>query len=205
MHREVLTPEIHMQKSAATFVFATLALIGASIVSAQQPAPKVPGSRISPHETVSQVFDGKRDNRIVITYGRPYSKDPKTGEIRKVWGTLVPHGKVWRTGSDEATTLTAQVDFSLGGTALSAGAYTLDLQPEADGSAKLIVGKRLGSWGVPYNGANSEVARIDMKKSEVADRVDQFTIKIDKDPAGGGVLTATWENTQYSLPIAIKK
>ena len=54
-------------------------------------------------------------------------------------------------------------------------------------------------------GAASEVARIDLKKSAVADRVDQFTIKIDKDPAGGGVLTATWENTQYSAAIASKK
>ena len=196
-----------MQKSIATFVVVFVALFGASLSNAQQPAPKAaaPAGRVSPHETVSQVFDGRRDNRIVLTYGRPYSKDPKTGEIRKVWGTLVPYGKVWRMGSDEATTLTAQVDFSLGGTALSAGAYTLDLQPEADGSAKLIVGKRLGSWGIPYNGAASEVARIDLKKSAVADRVDQFTIKIDKDPAGGGVLTATWENTQYSAAIAIKK
>ena len=78
--------------------------------------------RISPHETISTVIDG---NRVTIVYGRPYSKDPKTGEIRKIWGGLVPYGKVWRTGSDEATLLITQQPIELGGATIPAGAYTL--------------------------------------------------------------------------------
>ena len=53
----------------------------------------------SPHETTSAVIDG---NRVTIVYGRPYTKNPKTGEARKIWGGLVAYGKVWRTGADEA-------------------------------------------------------------------------------------------------------
>ena len=61
--------------------------------------------RISPHETVSKVIDG---NRVMIVYGRPYTKDPTTGQNRKIWGELVPYGEVWRTGADEATLLITQ-------------------------------------------------------------------------------------------------
>ena len=51
--------------------------------------------RVSPHETISTVIDG---NRIMIVYGRPYTKSPRGGEERKIWGALVPYGKVWRLG-----------------------------------------------------------------------------------------------------------
>src|SRR5690242_794256 len=101
--------------------------------------------RVSPHETVSAVIDG---TRVTVTYGRPYTKDPKTGEARKIWGGLVPFGKVWRTGADEATTLIAQKPITIGGTAVPAGAYTLFTLPAEDGSAKLIVNKQVGQWGI---------------------------------------------------------
>lgn len=173
--------------------------------AASAPAPKVASTGgTSPHETISQTFDGRRDTRVMVVYGRPYSKSPKTGELRKIWGELVPFGKVWRMGSDEATLFLTQQPIDLGGTSLPAGAYTLDLQPEADGSAKLIVGKRLGHWGVPYS-PDTEVARIQMKKDATSSQVDQFTMALERNPAGGGVLKASWENVQYSVPFTIKK
>ncbi len=33
--------------------------------------------RTSPHETISTVIDG---SRVTVVYGRPYTKDPRTGE-----------------------------------------------------------------------------------------------------------------------------
>src|ERR1035438_9154870 len=61
--------------------------------------------RTSPHETTGAVIDGCR---VTVVYGRPYTKDPHSGEARKIWGGLVPYGKVWRTGADEATLLITQ-------------------------------------------------------------------------------------------------
>src|SRR5476649_1075231 len=91
--------------------------------------------RISPHETISAVVDG---NRVTIVYGRPYTKDPKTGGPRKIWGGLVPYGKIWRTGADEATLLITQKPIVFGDTTIPAGAYTLFTLPQEDGTAKLI-------------------------------------------------------------------
>src|ERR1039457_1770046 len=149
--------------------------------------------RISPHETISSAIDG---NKVTIVYGRPYSKDPKSGEVRNIWGTLVPYGKVWRTGADEATLLTTEQPVVLGGTNISAGTYSLFTLPAADGTAKLIVNKRTGQWGIPYNEqseATNELARIDLKKDMLDKTVDQFTMAIEPSPAGGG-LKMMWEN-----------
>jgi hypothetical protein len=151
--------------------------------------------RVSPHETVNGTVG---DAKIIIVYGRPYSKDPKSGEKRKIWGGLVPYGKVWRLGADEATLLTTDKDITIGGTAVAAGTYSLYLWPEQAG-AKLIVNKQTGQWGTKYD-EKQDLARIDLKKEAAAKSVDQFTIAVD-----GSTLKLTWEDTQYSAALAAKK
>ena len=163
--------------------------------------------RISPHETISTVVEG---NRVMVVYGRPYTRDPKTGDARKIWGGLVPYGKIWRTGADEATLLITQKPIELGGATLQAGAYTLWTLP-AEGGAKLIINKQIGQWGENTRDPKQvydealDVARIDLKKDALKEPVDQFTMSIEANPAGGGVLKLTWENAQYSTPFKIKK
>jgi hypothetical protein len=157
--------------------------------------------RVSPHETISAVIDG---NRVTVVYGRPYTKDPKSGDNRKIWGGLVPFGKVWRTGADEATLLITQKPIVMGGTTIPAGAYTLFTLPADSGSAKLIVSKQLGQWGLQYD-EKQDLARIDLKKGAVEKPVDQFTMAVAKDSAGGGLLKLMWENTEFSVPFTVQK
>jgi hypothetical protein len=157
--------------------------------------------RVSPHETVSAVIDG---NRVTVTYGRPYTKDPKTGEPRKIWGGLVPYGKVWRTGADEATTLITQKPLLFGDTTIPAGAYTLFTLPQEDGTAKLIVNKQLGQWGLQYD-EKQDLARIDLKKDALEKPLDQLAIAVTKNPAGGGMLKIMWEDTQFSAAFTVPK
>ena len=156
--------------------------------------------RVSPHETVSAVIDG---SRVIVTYGRPYTKDPKTGEPRKIWGGLVPYGKVWRTGADEATTLITQKALVFGDTTVPAGAYTLWTLPAEDGSAKLIINKQIGQWGVGPGSYDEkdDVARVDLKKDPLETPVNQLTIAVGKP----GLLKLSWENIQYSVPFTVQK
>jgi hypothetical protein len=188
-----------MKRLSSTLVIAAV-ILSASPLMAQQ-------KRVSPHETISTVIDG---NRVTVVYGRPYTKDPKTGESRKIWGGLVPYGKVWRTGADEATVLITQKPFIIGETAIPAGAFTLWTLPNEDGTAKLIINRQIGQWGVSRDPKQAyddalDVARIDLKKDALEKPVDQFTIAVEKNTAGGGVLKMMWESTQYSVPITIKK
>ena len=156
--------------------------------------------KASPHETVKATIDG---NDITVVYGRPYTKHPKTGETREIWGKLVPFGKVWRTGADEATLFTTEKAIEMGGTSIPAGTYSLFTLPEEDG-AKLIVNKQTGQWGTKHD-EKQDLARIDMKKEALPSPVDQFTIAVEKNDDGGGVLKLMWEKTQYSVPFTVAK
>jgi hypothetical protein len=176
-------------KSLRSILLVLTALALTSPLFAQEKKP-----RVSPHETVNATVDGAQ---ITIVYGRPYTKDPKSGEKRKIWGGLVPYGKVWRLGADEATILTTDKDISIGGTAIAAGSYSLYLWPEESG-AKLIVNKQTGQWGTKYD-EKQDLARIDLKKEAAAKDADQFTIAVD-----GSTLKLMWENTQYSAEIKAK-
>jgi hypothetical protein len=189
-----------MNQLKSTLVIA-VAILSASPLMAQQ-------KRVSPHETISAVVDG---NRVTVVYGRPYTKDPKTGENRKIWGGLVPYGKIWRTGADEATLLITQKPIVTGETTIPAGAFTLWTLPNEDGTAKLIVNKQIGQWGATRGDLKEiydeslDVVRINVKKNALDKPVEQFTMAVEKNPAGGGVLKLMWESTQFSVPFMVKK
>src|SRR3954447_23785495 len=117
-----------------------LLILSVSLVAAL-PAVGQEKQRVSPHETVTADVDGAT---VTIVYGRPYSKDPKSGAARKIWGDLVPFGKVWRTGADEATLLTTTQALDIGDTNIPAGTYSLFSLPDEKGGAKLIVNKQTG-------------------------------------------------------------
>jgi len=169
------------------------ALLGALPVMAQQ-------KKLSPHDTTSAVVNG---DRVTLVYGRPYTKDPHTGEMRKIWGGLVPYGKVWRTGADEATLLITQKPIIIAGTTIPAGAYSVFTLPEEDGSAKLIINKQIGQWGIGPGSYDEkqDLARVDLKKETLEKPVDQFTMAVTRN----GELKMMWENTQYSVPFTVEK
>jgi len=190
------TNDIIMNKLKSALII--VSLLVALPLMAQKKANSTGGN--SPHETLSAVSDG---NRVTIIYGRPYTNDPKTGEPRKIWGGLVPFGKVWRTGSDEATLFITQKPIVMGGTTIPAGAYTLFTLPAEDGSAKLIINKQIGQWGVGPGSYDEkqDLARVDLKKETLDQPVDQFTMAVTK----AGDLKMKWENVQYSVSFTVQK
>jgi hypothetical protein len=167
--------------------FVSVAVVAAcTIAVVQAQAPK------SPHETTKATIDGAT---ITVEYGRPSVRG------RKIMGELVPYGQVWRTGADEATTLTTDKAIQIGGTSIPAGKYTLYTLPGAN-DWQLIVNKQTGQWGTVYD-QKQDLARIPLKKA-AAGPVEQLTISIDKNPAGGGVLKIAWENTELTAPLTVK-
>ncbi|MBA3963107.1 MAG: DUF2911 domain-containing protein [Chthoniobacterales bacterium] len=169
------------------------------LLSASIPLHAQEKKRVSPHETVSAMIDGAK---ISIVYGRPFTKDPKTGEKRKIWGGLVPFEKSWRLGADEATLLTTDHDLDLGGTKIPTGSYSLYLVP-AEGSASLVVNKQTGQWGTKHD-ESQDFAKIEMKKEAMTSALDQFTITLDKNREGqGGTMRLKWENAIYSVLLKV--
>lgn len=181
----------------ASIMKTLLALLFA--VAVALPALAQKKDRVSPHDRVTETIAG---NEMIIVYGRPYTKDPKTGEPRKIWGTLVPFGQIWRLGADEATLFTTEKDITMGDKAIPAGTYSLFLLPEVDGAATLIVNKQTGQWGTAYD-KGQDLARIKMKKEPLEKPVDQLTIAIDRGEKQDGRLKIMWEDTQYVVPFTV--
>ncbi len=191
-----------MNKIILTLALTTMVFSGVSL-QAQQPRAASTGGN-SPHETTSNVIGDRRTGcRVTVTYGRPFVKG------RKIWGSteekaLVPNGKAWRLGSDEATLLVTQQPLAFGETTIPAGAYTLYMVP-SEGGAKLAISTKLGGWGVPVDEAH-DLARVDLKKETAEKSVEQLTMAIEKDATGtGGVIKISWDTAQFSAPFTVKK
>ncbi len=110
-------------------------------------------------KAVSQQRVGITD--ITITYHRPLVNG------RKIWGELVPMGKVWRAGANENTTIEFSTPVNVEGKPLAAGIYGLHMIPNTD-SWTIIFSKMAVAWGsYTYNEAE-DALRVNVKPRENA-------------------------------------
>lgn len=189
----------------ATLLFAGLSLLSISARSQMQqnPAPMAPATPaapkpprdkshdVSPPAHVEYTFpDGKK---ISIDYGSPRVKG------RVIYGGLVPYGKEWRVGANEATTFVTDTRLMVGGTIVPAGSYTLFALPNAD-AWKLIISNKTGEWGIPYPGSQYDFARVDMSLSTLPAPLEDFTIGLDGGDSGC-TLRLDWDTTRASIAI----
>ena len=173
-----------------------VALLGLAVcVVAQQDKSQRP----SPPGTAELSLNGKK---VTVDYSRPKIADPKTGQPRTIMGDLVPYGKVWRLGANEATTLKTETDLEVNGTTVPAGTYTLFAIPQQD-KWTLIVSKKTGEWGTPYPGEKDDLVRIPMNNVEhLQQTVDPFTITLEQgSPAR---LCFAWETTKSCANLNTK-
>lgn len=158
-------------------------------------APKDKAQRPSPPaKATCKLPDGKT---IAVDYSSPQMKG------RKIFGDLVPFGRVWRAGANEATSLNTDTDLTIGGKTIPAGSYTLFVMPNPD-KWTLIISKKTGEWGVPYPGETDDLARLDMKVSKLPSPVENLLIAFDQ-TGSTCTMHLDWETTRGSVAISEKK
>lgn len=170
-------------------------LVTAAVVStlADQKTKEIhPGKGGSPHVRTDWTIDGAA---VSIEYGRPSLKG-------RPEASLMPAGKPWRTGADEATVLTTDKALKFGTLSLAAGTYTINTEP-GDKEWQLIVGKlgKPDQWGIPYN-KSLEIGRAPMQVTKTKAPVEQLTISIDDSPKGG-MLRVEWGTVSASIPFTV--
>jgi len=174
------------------FAFLAVGCLAVGLMAALGSAQNDKAARPSPAAKAScTLADGKT---VTVDYSSPRAKG------RKVYGGLVPYGDVWRAGANEATTFVTTAELMVGGSHVPAGSYTIFTIPKKD-KWTLIISKKTGEWGIPYPGADSDFARVDMKVSGLPAAVENFTIAFDKS-AGGCTLRLDWETTRASVDIS---
>jgi len=176
------------------FAMCAMALTTLTIFAASSRAQQDKSARPSPPAKAECKLAGGKT--ITIDYSSPRMKG------RKIFGELVPYGKVWRAGANEATTFVTTADLNVGGTAVPAGSYTIFVIPNAD-KWTLIISKKTGEWGTAYSGEANDQARVDMAVSKTPAPVENFTIDFEQ-ASGGCTLQMKWENSQASVKITAK-
>ncbi len=128
---------------------------------------------------------------ITITYHAPSMHG------RKIFGGLVPFGKVWRAGANEATALHTEADLQIKNLSVPKGDYTLFVLPEQNGW-QLIVNKQTKQWGLEYH-QDRDLGHVPMDMSKSASPIETFKITLTANK-----LEMAWENTIASVPIVVK-
>jgi hypothetical protein len=146
----------------------------------------------SPPQTIKQDFG---ISSIELSYSRPGIKG------RKVFGDLVPYGKVWRTGANNATTIDFGDDVTIGGTKVPAGKYGLLTLPDKD-NWKVIITKQLEVTNPADYKEESDVVRVDVKPMTMKDKMETFTMQFANVKSSTCELQIMWENTAVVVPIS---
>lgn len=179
-----------MKKST---IITTIAFAFTMLLSSNVNAQKFPDLDKSPMDVASYPNDYKEPSKIVkITYSRPQLKGRALSE-------LVPEGKVWRTGANEAPEITFYKDVKLGDKKIKAGTYTLFTLPEKDGIT-IIISKDLNAWGsYSYKEAN-DVARLKVPVTQAADSLEAFSMVFTKGDKGV-ILNLGWDKLRVAVPF----
>jgi hypothetical protein len=152
---------------------------------------KVPAP--SPLQTVKQAF---ALSDITVEYSRPSARG------RVVFGDVVPFGKVWRTGANNATKITFGEDVKVEGMDVKAGTYAIYTIPNKD-SWEIMFYKDLTLGGnVEEYKKENELIRFVVKPVTMSgDKVETFSIDFSEMNANNTKIELVWEKTRVPFKV----
>jgi hypothetical protein len=139
-----------------------------------------------PRQKVSFSFADSK--RISVDYG------PVSAPGQKVFGTIVPYGKIWATGTGQATSLSTNVSLQIENIVVHPGRYSMYLLPSGDDWI-LILNQKIGQPADRYS-VGYDYARIRLKKRLLAQPVDPFSIVFTTHGPGAGAMKFRWADTE---------
>jgi hypothetical protein len=166
----------------------TCLAILAAVPLAAQPQLRTP--RPSPKASLTQAI-GLTD--MTITYSRPGVKG------RQIWGSLVPYDKVWRSGANEATTISFSDDVTINGQALPKGTYSLHTIPGRD-QWTIIFNKVADQWGSFKYDVAQDALRVTVRPEKSAFH-EWLTFDVPQVSSDAATVALYWEN--LGVPFAV--
>jgi len=128
-------------------------------------------------------------SKVKVVYCQPSARG------RKIMGGLVPFGEVWRTGANEATTISFDESVKIEGKDLAAGKYALFTIPN-ENEWTIIFNKDVKQWGHYNYDEKEDVLRVNVKPTKTTDFVETFTITAENDQ-----IVLKWENTAVAFKV----
>jgi|688.fasta_scaffold251810_1 hypothetical protein len=168
-----------------------LLIAACALLFTQAQSQSIPFPQPSPTATISQNF---ATTKIELSYSRPSAKG------RKVFGNVVPFGKVWRTGANGATTIQFHEDVKVNGTEVKSGKYGL-LSIPGENEWVVIITKDLDVTSPDAYKQENDVVRVNVKVGATKDYTETFTIELNNMRLNECRLNIKWEQTIVSLDI----
>ena len=172
-----------MTKRSLSLAFAFTATVAALTLpaTAEERSPQV-----SPYSQITQRV-GLSD--VTITFSRPGVKG------RKIWGELVPMGKIWRTGANQATTIKFEEDVLVEGKPVAAGTYALFTVP-GEKTWSLILNKDAKQWGAYTHRDADDVVKVDVTPRAAASPEEWMTFRFSDLSIDGATIVLSWEKVE---------
>lgn len=130
-----------------------------------------------------------------VIYSRPQKKD------RELFGDLLPYGRLWRMGANEATEVEFYDNVSIGKTKVKKGRYTLYCIPNED-NWTVILNKDLDTWGSFAYNEKLDVVRLNVPVEKLPNVQEYFTMFFKQDNKNA-LLIAEWDHVKVSIPITL--
>ncbi|MDX1438871.1 MAG: DUF2911 domain-containing protein [Rubricoccaceae bacterium] len=148
--------------------------------------------RVSPNAAVMQTIG---TTNVVITYGRPSVND------REIFGGLVPYNEVWRTGANEATTITFSDNVTVEGQPLDAGTYGLFTIP-TESTWTIIFNATAEQWGAFNYDASQDVLRVEVEPTHEF-HIEQMGFWFDNVTTTSATAVLGWADVMVGFDIEV--
>ena len=147
--------------------------------------------RQSSNATVTQTIG---TTLVTVSYGRPSVRN------RTIYGDLVPYGQVWRTGANEATTVTFSDNVQVEGQPLDAGTYGLFTVPTENGWT-VIFNEVAEQWGAGEYDESKDILRVDVTPEAASSPMETMTFTFDNVTENQGTLMLRWDDVRVPITI----
>jgi tetratricopeptide (TPR) repeat protein len=134
---------------------------------------------------------------ITVKYHRPLVNG------RKIWGGLVPYGKVWRAGANENTTIEFSDPVSVEGQPLAKGIYGLHMIPNPD-SWTVIFSKTNTGWGSYSYKQEEDALRVNVKPRPLAEMKEALEYEFEDLKPDSTAVTLKWEKLGVPFTVSVK-
>jgi hypothetical protein len=169
-------------------VTVALSFIVNNVITAQQ----FNGVDQNPQDIVYYRSGVEETPQVKVVYGRPNAKDDK------VFGTQVPYGEIWKTGSNESTEVKFYCDVMFGNKYVKAGKYSLYTIPNKNYWVIILNGKT-DTYGAHFYDPKYNVATIEVPAVK-GKRIDHFSIGFASKNYGTQMVLA-WADTRVKIPL----
>jgi hypothetical protein len=201
--RHVPPPTIPaMMRSRSVLHALLLGAVATTSLQAQGAMRAMPSGRGTTEVTLTLVDSAARaaaaePARIRIDYGQPHLR----GRALHT-DSLVPYDRVWRTGANDATTLTTDVDLTMGGVSVPKGTYVLQSLPTRAGWTLLVQRPGAAPGATPV-----DVARVPLRRTTLPMPVESLTfwlIPSTQPGAARGELRLAWGTVSLAADWSMK-